>query len=57
MTAADKLERKITAITIAVLQFDQDLVMRLARRRGGVDVVSNGKVAFRLVVPSTTLRD
>lgn len=53
---ASKMERKITAITIGVLQFDQDLAMRLARRPGGIDVVYGDKVAFRLVVPSTTLR-
>lgn len=51
------MERKITAITIAVLQFDQDLALRLAKRPSGVDVVHGGKVAFRLVVPSTRLAD
>jgi len=47
----------ITAITIAVLQFDPDLAMKLARRRGGIDVVSDGRVVFRLWIPSTPLRN
>lgn len=54
---ASRLERKITAITLAVLEFDQELVMRLARRPGGIDVVHNDKVAFRLVVPGTQLSE
>lgn len=48
---------KITAITIAVLRFDPDLATKLARRRGGIDVVSDGRVAFRMSIPSTPLRD
>ncbi len=52
---AARLERKITAITIAMLHFDQELTTRLARRPGGIDVVSDGKTVFRLVVPGSPL--
>jgi hypothetical protein len=47
--------RNVEAITIAVLHFDPDLTMQLARRPGGVNVVSDGRVAFRLVLPSRPL--
>lgn len=48
---------EITAITIAVMRFDHDLVAKLARRRGGIDVVSDGRVVFRLSIPSSPLKE
>lgn len=47
---------KITAITIAVLRHDPALTSRLAQRPGGIDVWSDGRVAFRLWVPHTKLK-
>lgn len=45
------------AITLAVLKYDPDLAAKLARRRGGVDVISEGRVAFRLWIPHEPLRE
>jgi hypothetical protein len=47
----------ITAITLATLRFDPALATKLARRRNGVDVWSDGRVAFRLVIPSKPLTE
>ena len=49
------MKRMIAAITLATLRHDPALATQLARRPRGIDVVSDGRVAFRLWIPSTAL--
>jgi hypothetical protein len=49
--------KKPTAITLSMLKYDPDLTSALARREGGIDVISDGHVAFRLWIPHKPLKE
>ncbi len=55
MEARAELSQASDAVQLADLKADPDRVLDLARRPGGVNVMSGGSKAFRLSIPSTPL--
>lgn len=55
MSRKQRPKGRPTAITLAVLKYDPDLAAELARREDGIEVISDGDVAFRLWIPHKAL--